>query len=63
VRGYARDVGLAGMDFVRVKAWQKRTRGWYGYQGEDRGWVRTTSEARAKAAAVAAVVVRRTLVG
>ncbi|RYU12818.1 PKD domain-containing protein [Nocardioides iriomotensis] len=53
VRGYARDVGLAGMDFVRVKSWQQRTRGWYAYQGEERGWVRTDSEARAKAAAVA----------
>jgi hypothetical protein len=52
VRGYARDVGLAGMDFVRVKAWQRRTRGWYAYQGEDRGWVRADSEARAKAGAV-----------
>lgn len=53
VRGYARDVGLAGMDFVRVKAWQERTRGWYAFRGEDRGWVRTGSEARAKAGAAA----------
>ena len=52
VRGYARDVGLAGMDFVRVKAWQHRARGWYAYQGEDRGWVRTDTRARAKDAAI-----------
>ena len=37
VRGYARDVGLAGMDFVRVKAWQMRTSGWFAYLGEKNG--------------------------
>ncbi len=51
VRGYARDVGLAGMDFVRVKAWQMRTSGWFAYLGEKNGWVKAGSWARAKAAA------------
>jgi hypothetical protein len=52
VRGYAHDVGLAGMDFVRVKAWQMRTSGWFAYLGEERGWVEAGSWACAKAAAV-----------
>jgi hypothetical protein len=52
VRGYARDVGLAGLDFVRVKAWQHRARGWYAFKGEERGWVRLDSMARAKRSAV-----------
>lgn len=51
VRGYARDVGLAGVDFVRVKAWQMRTSGWFAYLGEERGWVKTGSWRRARAAA------------
>ncbi len=55
LRGYARDVGLAGVEFVRVKAVQRRTRGWYAYLGEDRGWQlapRGRAEARQMASAV-----------
>lgn len=53
LRGYARDVGLAGLDFVRVKAIQKRGGGWFAYRGEERGWVPAVSETRAKAGAAA----------
>ncbi len=48
VRGYARDVGLSGLDFVRVKAVQKRTRGWFAYLGPDRGWQRVDGRVAAR---------------
>jgi hypothetical protein len=51
VRGYARDVGLAGMDVVRVKAVQQRARGWYAYQGPGSGWQLAGSQSSAREAA------------
>ena len=55
ISGYARDVGLAGVEFVRVKAVQQRNRGWFAYLGADRGWQlapRGRVEARQMASAV-----------
>lgn len=55
IRGYAHDVGLAGVEFVRVKAVQQRIRGWFAYLGPDRGWQlapRGRVEARQMASAV-----------
>ena len=55
VSGYARDVGLSGVEFVRVKAVQQRSRGWFAYLGADRGWQqapRGRAEAKQMASAV-----------
>jgi hypothetical protein len=51
VRGYARDVGLSGIDFVRVKALELRARGWYAYRGPEHGWASADSRRAARAAA------------
>ncbi|MGA9746902.1 MAG: PKD domain-containing protein [Nocardioides sp.] len=51
IRGYARDVGLAGLDFVRVKAVQKRQRGWFAYLGPERGWKLSVDRGSARASA------------
>ncbi|QNN53644.1 hypothetical protein [Nocardioides mesophilus] len=48
VSGRARDAGVSGVAWVRVKAFQHRHRGWFAYRAEQRSWV-FTGQGRAAA--------------